>query len=112
MPQRSIGGSFTSTKLTENGFFTDWGIKPENNLCTVGGDKSNVKAVKHFMDSSDQILMCTHATLRFAFEELEDIVFDNTLVAIDEFHHVSADADTILGTVVISKELCEKFTSL
>ncbi|WP_151974505.1 DEAD/DEAH box helicase [Acinetobacter junii] len=102
VPERSIGGSFASTKLSKSGFFADWDIKPENNLCTAGGDKSKVKAFKRFMEGTDQILVCTHATLRFAFEELEDHVFDNTLVAIDEFHHVSADADNILGTVLKS----------
>ncbi|MGQ1659139.1 DEAD/DEAH box helicase [Acinetobacter baumannii] len=102
VPERSIGGSFASTKLSESGFFADWDIKSENNLCTAGGDKSKVKAFKRFMEGTDQILVCTHATLRFAFEELEDHVFDNTLVAIDEFHHVSADADNILGTVLKS----------
>ncbi len=102
VPERSIGGSFASTKLSESGFFADWDIKPENNLCTAGGDKSKVKAFKRFMEGTDQILVCTHATLRFAFEELEDHVFDNTLVAIDEFHHVSADADNILGNVLKS----------
>lgn len=102
VPERSIGGSFANTKLSESGFFTDWDIKPENNLCTAGGDKSKVKAFKRFMEGKDQILVCTHATLRFAFEELEDQVFDDTLVAIDEFHHVSADADNILGTVLKS----------
>ena len=44
VPERSIGGSFASTKLSESGFFADWDIKPENNLCTAGGDKSKVKA--------------------------------------------------------------------
>jgi len=102
VPERSIGGSFANTKLSESGFFADWDIKPENNLCTAGGDKSKVKAFKRFMEGTDQILVCTHATLRFAFEELEDHVFDNTLVAIDEFHHVSADADNILGNVLKS----------
>lgn len=102
VPERSIGGSFANTKLSESGFFADWDIKPENNLCTAGGDKSKVKAFKRFMEGTDQILVCTHATLRFAFEELEDHVFDNTLVAIDEFHHVSADADNILGSVLKS----------
>lgn len=102
VPERSIGGSFANTKLSESGFFADWDIKSENNLCTAGGDKSKVKAFKRFMEGTDQILVCTHATLRFAFEELEDHVFNNTLVAIDEFHHVSADADNILGTVLKS----------
>lgn len=102
VPERSIGGSFANTELSESGFFADWDIKAENNLCTAGGDKSKVKAFKRFMEGTDQILVCTHATLRFAFEELEDHVFDNTLVAIDEFHHVSADSDNILGTVLKS----------
>lgn len=83
VPERSIGGSFASTKLSESGF-ADWDIKPENNLCTAGGDKSKVKAFKHFMEGTDQILVCTHATLRFAFEELEDHVFNNTLVKIHD----------------------------
>ncbi|WP_239363893.1 DEAD/DEAH box helicase [Snodgrassella communis] len=102
VPERSIGGSFASTKLTENGFFADWDIKPENNLCTQGGDKSKVQAFKRFMEGDDQILVCTHATLRFAFEELNDNIFNNTLIAIDEFHHISADADNILGVVLKS----------
>lgn len=36
------------------------------------------------MEGTDQILVCTHATLRFAFEELEDHVFNNTLVKIHD----------------------------
>ncbi|MDI2091320.1 DEAD/DEAH box helicase [Commensalibacter oyaizuii] len=102
VPERSIGSSFANNKLTENGFFADWDIKPENNLCAASGNKSKVKAFKRFMEGSDQILVCTHATLRFVFEELEDHVFNNTLIAIDEFHHISADADNILGNVLKS----------
>lgn len=102
VPERSIGGSFGNTPLTQSGFFADWNIKPENNLCTAGGDKSKVQAFKRFMEGSDQILVCTHATLRYAFDELNDDVFNNTLIAIDEFHHVSADADNILGQVLKS----------
>lgn len=102
VPQRPIGSSFANNKLTENGFFADWDIKPENNLCAASGNKSKVKAFKRFMEGSDQILVCAHATLRLAFEELEDYVFNNTLVAIDEFHHISSDADNILGNVLKS----------
>ena len=32
VPERSIGGSFASTKLSESGFFADWDIKPETIL--------------------------------------------------------------------------------
>lgn len=102
VPERSIGGSFATTELSKYGFFTDWVIKDENNLCTPGGDKSKVKAFKRFIEGSDDVLVCTHATLRFAFEELEDSIFDDVLLAIDEFHHVSADGANVLGGVLKS----------
>jgi superfamily II DNA or RNA helicase len=54
------------------------------------------------MDNKEEILICTHATLRFAFEELDESKFDNILLAIDEFHHVSADADSRLGELLRS----------
>lgn len=38
--------------------------------------------------------MCTHATLRFAFERLAPEEFNGTVLAIDEFHHVSADTES------------------
>jgi hypothetical protein len=45
------------------------------------------------MESDAQILICTHATLRFACEQLDEAVFNDCLIAIDEFHHVSADKE-------------------
>ncbi len=102
VPERSIGGSFDSTKLGDYGFFTDWNVKNENNLCTPGGETSRVKAFKRFLEGDDDILICTHATLRFAFEEIDDSSFNNTLLAIDEFHHVSADGKNVLGDVLRS----------
>ena len=102
VPEKSIGGSFKSTELVKHGFFTDWTVGPQNNLCTVGGEKSKVKAFKRFMDSADQILVCTHSTLRYAFEELDESKFNDTVLAIDEFHHVSADGDNILGGLIKS----------
>ena len=53
-------------------------------------------------DESEQILICTHATLRFAFEGLDETVFNDTLIAIDEFHHVSADVNNRLGDIIRS----------
>src|SRR5690554_6621697 len=93
VPERSIGSSFAPTDLKKFGFFANWSPKAEYNLCSPGGDasKSKVQAFKNFMKNDEQILICTHATFRFACEELEETVFDNTLIAIDEFHHVSAD---------------------
>lgn len=102
VPERSIGGSFGETNLKKNGFFADWKPDPIFNLCTPGGDKSKVKAFRKFMEGKEKILICTHATLRFAFEELEEEVFNNILLAIDEFHHVSADVDSKLGELIRS----------
>lgn len=100
VPEKSIGGSFQDTKLSVHGFFADWVVKPENNLCIDGGESGKVKAFQRFMSSDDKILVCTHATLRFAFEKLAVTDFDNCLVAIDEFHHVSADGDNRLGSLI------------
>lgn len=100
VPEKSIGASFSSTKLTEHGFFADWTVNPKYNLCTTGSDKSKVKAFLEFLESDEQILICTHATLRFAFDGLDEKKLNDTLIAIDEFHHVSADGDNRLGEVM------------
>lgn len=100
VPEKSIGASFSSTKLTEHGFFADWTVNPKYNLCTAGSDKSKVKAFLEFLESDEQILICTHATLRFAFDGLDEKKLNDTLIAIDEFHHVSADGDNRLGEVM------------
>lgn len=94
VPERSIGASFASTALTKYGFWADWAVKEENNLCTPGGSQGKVQMFLRFLESSDPVLICTHATLRYAFEKLGPSDFDGTLIAIDEFHHVSADTDS------------------
>lgn len=102
VPERSIGGSFEKTDLQSNGFFASWEPNPLYNLCTPGGEKSKVDAFKKFMQSDEKILICTHATLRFAFKELNEAKFDHCLLAIDEFHHVSADGENQLGELIRS----------
>jgi len=102
VPERSIGGSFDTTELSKYGFFCDWEVDNDNNLCTPGGETSKTKAFKRFMAGDDKVLICTHATLRFAFQEIEDTAFNDCLIAIDEFHHVSADGENVLGDVLRS----------
>ncbi|EKS35382.1 DEAD/DEAH box helicase [Afipia clevelandensis] len=103
VPEKSIGGSFADEKLTENGFWADWTVKPQWNLCNAPGidepkvAKSKVKAVAEFLASGDSVLVCTHATFRFAVEELGVEAFDHRLIAVDEFHHVSSNPDNKLG---------------
>jgi hypothetical protein len=103
VPEKSIGGSFADEPLTRYGFFADWTVKPQWNLCNAPGadeervDASKVKAVGQFLESGDPVLVCTHATFRFAVEKLGVEAFDDRLIAIDEFHHVSSSPDNRLG---------------
>lgn len=104
VPERSIGSSFANEPLTEHGFYWDWEVSPRWNLCNAPGAdeprvaKSKVEAVSKFLASTDKVLVCTHATFRFAVEELGIEAFDNRLIAIDEFHHVSSNPDNKLGS--------------
>lgn len=100
VPEKAIGASFAPTELKKFGFFADWNPKDHYNLCTPGSEKSKVSAFLEFLDSNEQILICTHATLRFAFDGLDEKKLNDTLIAIDEFHHVSADGDNRLGEVM------------
>lgn len=94
VPERSIGASFSSTDLVSHGFFADWEVEAENNLCRPGSSQSKVDAFVKFLASTSPMLVCTHATLRFAFEKLSPEEFNGTVLAIDEFHHVSADLES------------------
>lgn len=102
VPEKAIGASFGTTELKKDGFFADWNPIPKYNLCTPGLEKSKVSAFLQFLESDEQILICTHATLRFAFDGLDEKKFNDTVIAIDEFHHVSADGDNRLGEVMKS----------
>ncbi|MEZ5001533.1 MAG: helicase-related protein [Chitinophagales bacterium] len=102
VPERAIGASFSTTALKNFGFFANWNPNPKYNLCTPGEEKSKVTSFLNFLESEEEILVCTHATLRFAFDGLDVKKLDDTLVAIDEFHHVSAEGDNILGQVLKS----------
>jgi hypothetical protein len=57
-----------------------------------------VNSVKTFLEGADRVLVCTHATFRFAVDRFGVELFDGCLIAVDEFHHVSANPDNKLGT--------------
>lgn len=100
VPERSIGSSFASTDLRSNGFYSDWTIRDEWNLCSSAGSSGKVSAFQRFLSSDDRYLVCTHATLRFAFEKVGSAAFENVCLAVDEFHHASSEEDSRLGEVV------------
>ena len=98
VPEKSIGASFNDEPLTQFGFYWDWQVVPKWNLCNAPGeDGGKVNSVKAFLESNDRILVCTHATIRFAVDKFGIQVFDDCLLAVDEFHHVSANPDNKLG---------------
>ncbi len=98
VPEKSIGSSFHDEPLSQFGFWADWMVDPRWNLCDApGSDGGKVEAVKKFLASRDKVLVCTHASFRFAVEKFGVESFDDCLIAVDEFHHVSANPDNKLG---------------
>lgn len=98
VPEKSIGASFNDEPLTRFGFWADWVVAPKWNLCNAPGeDGGKVNSVGAFLASEDKVLVCTHATFRFAVDRFGVEAFDDRLIAVDEFHHVSASPDNKLG---------------
>ena len=101
VPEKTIGASFADVPLSDFGFWADWIVRPKWNLCSAPGtDGGKVKSLKAFLGSDDQVLVCTHATFRFAMDRFGVEAFDKRLIAVDEFHHASANPDNKLGAHV------------
>lgn len=99
VPERSIGASFYDEPLSQFGYSEDWNVEPKWNLCDAPGNDTNgkVDAVKKFLESDDRAMVCTHATFRFAMDKFGAEAFDDRLIAVDEFHHISANPGNKLG---------------
>ena len=101
VPEKSIGRSFQNTDLMKFGFFADWRVAPYFNLCDASNESDKAKRfVEFFKQDKTKILVCAHATLRNGMKEISDEEFNDCLLAIDEFHHTSADANSGLGDIV------------
>ena len=104
VPEMTIGASFKTTNLKDSGFSSNWYVDPKYNLC-IAGDKGGKGgkggSFADFINDPDaEVLLCTHAALRSAFEHLEPADFDNILLGIDEFHHTSSAEGNVLGGLV------------
>jgi superfamily II DNA or RNA helicase len=99
VPEKSIGSSFHDEPLSKHGFWADWHVEPKWNLCDAPGNDNGgkVNSLGAFLKSDDKVLVCTHATFRFAVDKFGVEAFDERLIAVDEFHHVSANPDNKLG---------------
>ena len=63
VPERSIGASFAAEPLTRYGFWADWTVAPQWNLCNAPGtDGGKVNAVGTFLASAYKVLVCTPCT--------------------------------------------------
>ena len=101
VPERTIGASFADVPLSRFGFWTDWTVRPKWNLCSAPGtDGGKVDSLNTFLGSDDRVLICTHATFRFAMDRFGVEAFDGRLIAVDEFHHASANPENKLGVHV------------
>lgn len=107
VPEKSIGRSFNDTDLKTFGFFADWKVSRLYNLCDVKNERQlksdESKAIRFrqfFEQDNSKILVCAHATLRNGMKEISDEAFNDCLLAIDEFHHTSADVSSGLGDIV------------
>ena len=99
VPEKAIGASFNDEPLSKLGFWSDWHVEPRWNLCNAPGNDNGgkVKSLGAFLEGDDKVLVCTHATFRFAVDAYGVEAFDDRLIAVDEFHHVSANPDNKLG---------------
>jgi hypothetical protein len=98
VPEKSIGSSFADEPLSKFGFWADWHVEPKWNLCNApGSEGSKADSVGAFLKSVDRVLVCPHATFRNAVEKFGVEAFDNCLIAVDEFHHVSTNPENKLG---------------
>src|ERR1044072_4003948 len=72
VPEKSIGASFHDELLTKYGFWADWVVQPKWNLCDAPGTDNGgkVNSLGAFLDSAEKVLVCTHATFRFAVDKL------------------------------------------
>ncbi len=100
VPEKSIGSSFNNEPLSKFGFWADWEVAPQWNLCNAPGDDNGgkVNSVKAFLESTDRVLVCTHSTFRYAIDKFGIEKFDDCLIAVDEFHHVSENPNNKLGS--------------
>ena len=96
VPQTIISSGFIEAKLQlPNGERIHWKIK--HNLCKNINNRGTVNYVinwlnKSTIDSSDRILLCTHATIVAAYKKLKNTnnldLINNFLLWIDEAHHI------------------------
>ena len=71
VPEKAIGASFHDEPLTKFGFWADWQWSRNGTSATrPARQRRQGQAVGAFLESGDKVLVCTHATFRFAVEQV------------------------------------------
>ena len=77
------------------------------NLClnNYQSDNSKTEIFSEFLhgvgEDIPNILVCTHHSLRYGYDKVTDVsLFNDVLLGIDEFHHVSAGDNNRLGAII------------
>ncbi len=85
VPEKSIGSSFHDEPLSRHGFWADWHVEPKWNLCDAPGNDNGgkVNSLGAFLECDDKVLVCTHATFRFAVDKFGVEAFDDRLIAVE-----------------------------
>src|SRR5579863_6331002 len=57
VPEKAIGASFHNAPLSKCGFFADWEVAPQWNLCNAPGDDNGgkVNSVTAFLEATDGV---------------------------------------------------------
>ena len=91
VPEKAIGASFDDEPLTQYGFCGRLAGRAEMEpvqRAGCGQRRQGQGGRLAFLQSDAKVLVCTHATFRFAVDEFGVEAFDDRLIAVDEFHHV------------------------
>ena len=99
VPEKAIGASFNDEPLSQYRFLGRLGGSAKMESLQRAGRETAARSmsVGAFLESGDKVLVCTHATFRFAVDKFGVEAFDDRLIAVDEFHHVSVNPDNKLG---------------
>lgn len=102
VPEKSIGRSFRNTDLKSMASLKIGVLRLITTCVRLMATRATRLTLLEFMrtDTKSKVLVCAHATLRNAMKELNDEDWNDCLLAIDEFHHTSADANSGLGDTV------------
>ncbi len=99
VPEKSIGSSFHDEELSKHGFWADWHVAPKWNLCDAPGKRQRRQGQlgRSVSRKCRQGTSLHPRNLSLRRRQVRVEAFDDRLIAVDEFHHVSSTPVTSLA---------------